>query len=515
VGSPHEVNPSPWFGTEPEVSFPAMDHDRRTDVAVVGAGITGLTVARLLADAGVGVVVLDAGPLCGGTTGYTTAKVTSLHRLVYRELLERHGAERARAYAEANRRAVERVAALADAIDCDLVRAPAMTYTERAEQVEDIEREIDAARILGLGVDFTTAAPLPFPIRAAIRLDDQLHLHPRRYCLGLARHVVAHEGSVHDHTRARDVESGPSGVAVRTDGGILRADRVVLATHMPFLDRGGFFARAHPYRSYALAVQIREAAPAGMYISVEEPTRSLRPAPMGRLIVGGEGHKTGHETDTRRHYAALESWARENFAVESVDYRWSAQDYLTVDGLPYVGQLTAREQRVLVATGFRKWGMTNGTAAAEILADQILGRDNPWTEAFDATRIAPGASAVGFIRENLGVAGHFIADRVAALRAPTADSLRPGEGGIARHGGARAACYRDDEGKLHAVSMTCTHLACQVAFNTAERTWDCPCHGSRFDIDGRVLEGPAVRDLPSKTSASEGGERWDSQAEQR
>jgi glycine/D-amino acid oxidase-like deaminating enzyme/nitrite reductase/ring-hydroxylating ferredoxin subunit len=509
VGSFHEVNPSPWLAGEPGTTFPAMDRERRAEVVVVGAGITGLTLARSLVDDGVSVVVIDAGPVCAGATGYTTAKVTALHRLIYRELTERHGEERARAYAAANQGAVERVAAFAaaDSIDCNLTRAAAVTYTERGEHIGDVEREVDAAQKLGLAVELTPTVPLPLPIRAAIRLDNQLHFHPRRYCLGLARAIVARGGSVHEYTRARRVEVGSSDVTVTTDRGTIHADRAVLATHLPILDRGGFFTRAHPYRSYATALRLRHAGPDDMYIddmyiSVEEPTRSLRPAPDGRIIVGGEGHRTGQETDTRRHYAALESWARANFDVEAIDYRWSAQDYLTVDGLPYVGQLTAREERVLVATGFRKWGMTNGTAAAQILTDRILGRDNPWAWAFDATRVAPGASAAAFLQENLGVARHFVADRVAALRAPTAGTLQPGEGGIARHDGVRAACYRDDEGSLHAVSMTCTHLGCQVTFNTAERTWDCPCHGSRFDVDGHVLEGPAVKDLAVKTPAS-------------
>jgi glycine/D-amino acid oxidase-like deaminating enzyme/nitrite reductase/ring-hydroxylating ferredoxin subunit len=344
-------------------------------------------------------------------------------------------------------------------------------------------------------VELAASVPLPYPVAAAVRLDNQLHFHPRRYCVGLARAVVRLGGSVHEHTRARAVDTASSGVSVTTDEGTISADFAVLATHLPFLDRGGFFARAHPYRSYAVAARLREGAPDGMYISVEEPTRSLRPAPDGRIIMGGEGHKTGHEPDTRRHYAALEAWGRTHFDVESIDYRWSAQDYHPVDGFPYVGQLTPRQERILVATGFRKWGMTNGTAAAQILSDRILGRDNPWATAFDSTRVAPRPSAVAFVQENLGVAGHFVADRVAALRAPAAESLQPGEGGIARHDGGRAACYRDEEGSLHAVSTTCTHLGCQVTFNNGERTWDCPCHGSRFDVDGHVLEGPAVKDL--------------------
>jgi glycine/D-amino acid oxidase-like deaminating enzyme/nitrite reductase/ring-hydroxylating ferredoxin subunit len=504
VGSVHELNPSIWVAEGSEQAFPALDGDRHTDVVVVGAGITGLTLARMLVDAGAGVVVVDAGPVCAGATGYTTAKVTALHRLIYRELIERHGEERAAAYAAANQSAVERVAAFVevDGIDCDLERAPAVTYTGRDEHVVEIEGEVEAARRLGLPAERTTTLPLPYPVKAAIRLDHQLHFHPRRYCLALARQVVERGGSVHEHTRALEVDTRSTGVVVATAGGRISAERAVLATHLPFADRGGFFSRAHPYRSYAMAARLRDAAPDGMYISVEEPTRSLRPARDGRMIFGGEGHRTGEETDTVRHYAALESWAKQNFDVASIDYRWSAQDYETVDGLPYVGQLTAREERVLVATGFRKWGMTNGTAAAQILADRILGRDNDWAAAFDATRIAPRPSVTSFLRENFTVARHFVADRVAALRATPAATLDPGQGAIARYNGTRAACYRDQEGSLHAVSPVCTHLRCQVTFNDAERTWDCPCHGSRFDVDGHVLEGPAVKDLPPKTASA-------------
>jgi Rieske Fe-S protein len=301
------------------------------------------------------------------------------------------------------------------------------------------------------------------------------------------------------------VTTGSSGVSVTTARGTVTADFAVLATHLPFLDRGGFFARAHPYRSYALSMRLRGDVPEAMCISAEDPTRSLRPAPGARLIVGGEGHKSGRDPDTRQRYAALEAWARSRFDVEEIEQRWSAQDYLTVDGLPYVGRLRRNEERVLVATGFRKWGMTNGTAAAQMLADAILGRDNAWQHAFDATRLAPRSSLVSFVRENIDVARRFLGDRFARPRVGTPSTLAAGQAGIIDYENRRTACYREQDGSIHAVSPTCTHLGCEVTFNTAERTWDCPCHGSRFDIDGHVLEAPAVQDLQPRNSTAADG----------
>lgn len=509
MGSLHEVNKSPWVTDGDRATFPPLQDDRRADVVVVGAGITGLTVARMLVEAGANVAVLDAGSVCAGATGYTTAKVTALHRLVYRELIDRHGDDRARAYAGANQDAVRIISDLveADNIECDLVSAAAVTYTERDDLAAEIEAEIEACRRVGLPAEFTTTTELPYPVKAAVRLDDQRHFHPRRYCVGLARRIVSMGGAVHQDTRVLQVTTEPCGASVTTDRGTVTGDIAVLATHLPFLHRGGFFARAHPYRSYALSLRVRGDAPGAMYISAEDPTRSLRPAPGRRLIVGGEGHKTGQDPDTRERYATLEAWTRSCFDVEAIEQRWSAQDYVTVDGLPYVGRLGRNEARVLVATGFRKWGMTNGTAAARILADSILGRENVRASAFDATRLAPKASVAAFLRENIGAAGHYVMDRIAAVRAPAAGSLRAGEGAVVKHDGVPAAGYRDEDGALHAVSPTCTHLRCQVTFNAAERSWDCPCHGSRFDTDGRVLEGPAVHDLTPKRSRSESGGR--------
>jgi glycine/D-amino acid oxidase-like deaminating enzyme/nitrite reductase/ring-hydroxylating ferredoxin subunit len=497
VGSLHERNPSLWVDGATDDPRPPLPGRTEVDVAVVGGGITGLTTALLLCDSGASVLVLEAGRLCSGVTGYTTAKVTALHGLTYDRLRSQHGAETAAAYGQSNQAAVELVAATVErlGIDCELERAAAYTYTEDPGQVASIEAEVEAATEAGLAATFTTDTDLPYDVAGAVRLGDQLHFDPRRYCLGLAAAVEAAGGTIVEGTRAVDVDQG-SPCTVRTDHGDVLAGTVVLATHLPFMDRGGFFARCHPERSYALAARLDGPVPAGMYLSADSPTRSVRPARGGQVVIlGGEGHKVGQDADTRRRYEALEGWSRQRFAVAAVEHRWSAQDHVPADGVPFVGPLTPGNDKVFVATGYKKWGMTNGTVAAMVLSDRIRGVENRWARTFDPGRFKPRAELKDLVRENLNVAKRFVGDRVATARRPSADDLAPGEGGVVTVGGHKAAAFRDDDGTLHAVSPTCRHLGCEVTFNTAERTWDCPCHGSRYDVDGRVIEGPTVKDL--------------------
>jgi Rieske Fe-S protein len=339
-------------------------------------------------------------------------------------------------------------------------------------------------------------------VRLALRVDDQAQFHPRKFLQGLAARLARGGGHLFENTRATGVRCGDTCV-IETDAGAMRAGHVVVATHMPFLDRGLFFAKAHPQKSYAIAAAIgTQEAPRGMYISVEEPTRSVRstPAPDGSrfLIIGGEGHKPGRDDDTRRRYEALERFARDRFAVAAVQYRWSTHDYAPLDRLPYIGRLRRHEQRVLIATGFAKWGLTKGVIAAAVLSDTILERDNPWARIYDAKRLRPKASARKFIAENGKVAAWFVGDRLRPR--DSLDEIRnlaAGEGTIARVGRRHLAVYRDDEGELQAMSARCTHLGCLVGWNRADRTWECPCHGSRFAADGSLLQGPATAPLPA------------------
>jgi glycine/D-amino acid oxidase-like deaminating enzyme/nitrite reductase/ring-hydroxylating ferredoxin subunit len=490
MGSLRQANPSLWAVTAPGGDDrPPLSGEATADVVVVGAGIAGLSTALALVEAGVDVVVLEAGRVCSGVTAYTTAKVTSLHGLTYAGLERHGGADVARAYGEANQAGLHAVAQWIEryAIECDFTRRPAYTYTTSSERVEEVADEVVSAKRLGLPATFTTTTELPFEVKAAIRFDDQAQFHPRDYCLGLTRAIVAGGGRVHEHSRVVAVDEGrPCQVRTR-EGGEVTAAHVVLATHLPILDRGGFFAKCHPKPSHAIAVRLEEGTPPirGMYLGVDDPTRSLRSAEHDEVaIVGGEGD-----------YAALEAWAAATLPVKAIEARWSAHDHMPVDGRPFVGRQLPGSH-VFVATGFKKWGMTNGTAAGLMLADELTGKENPWRAAFDATRQRPPLTSKDFYKENAAVAHHFVGDRLAALKPPPLDTLGPGEGGVVRTpAGAKVAAYRDDDGNVHAVSPVCTHLGCLVGFNAGEKTWDCPCHGSRFTVDGEVIEGPATTDL--------------------
>ncbi len=495
-------NGSYWVATTPETSFPSYPgDDRKVEVAVLGGGITGLATALLLQQAGASVAVVEAGRVACGVTGSTTAKVTSLHGLTYAKLASTFGEEGARVYAEANQAGLKLIARLVEelAIDCDFERLAAFTYTEDPQRVSAIQEEVEAAQQAGLPASFSSQIGLPFPVQGAVRVEDQAQFHPRRFCLGLAKAIAAGGGQVFEQTRALDLRLGFP-CTVKTDHGPLRAEHVVLATHLPFFDPAGLFAKTSPSRSYAAVVTLAEPAPPGMYLSADAATRSIRPLLAGsdQAVLAGEEHKTGHGPDTRIHHQALEAWARERFPVESVDYRWSAQDYLPADNVPYIGRLIPGYGRLHVATGFKKWGMTHSAVAAMLLRDHITGRANPWSGLFKATRLHPLASARELAAHNLDVGLRFAADRLLTLRPPPALDLAPGEAGLRELDGEKVAAYRDPEGRLHAVSGRCTHLGCLVAWNAAETTWDCPCHGSRFSYDGQVIQGPAVADLQRK-----------------
>jgi glycine/D-amino acid oxidase-like deaminating enzyme/nitrite reductase/ring-hydroxylating ferredoxin subunit len=494
---------SVWIETGPEQpSHPSLDEHVHADVVVIGGGIVGITTALLLSEAGADVVLLEANQLARGVSGYTTAKVSSQHGLIYARLRANFGVEGAHTYGQANQAALAWMADRVerDDIDCDWRRQASYAYVTSGDDRAKLEEEVAAAIEAGLPATLTDETPLPYPVAGAVRFDDQAEFHVRKYLLALAQRLTEGGGRIYENSHAVEVDTDEDCV-VKTPGGRVTADKVVVATHYPFLDRSLAFARVHPQRSYAIVCRIAGSPPEGMHISGDSPTRSVRAVPLDGeelLLVGGESHKTGTGGDTEERYLHLEAFAREHWDVQSVDYRWSSQDNTTLDGVPYVGRLTPRAERVFMATGFAKWGMTGGTAAALLLADLVRDRENVSAELFDPNRFTPRASAASFVKENTQAGLHFVGDKVTKRGSRSIEDLSRGEGDIVTHDGEKVAAYRDEQGELVAVSTRCTHLGCQVNWNRAERSWDCPCHGSRFAPTGEVLHGPAVHRLERK-----------------
>ena len=494
-----------WLGdTATMPGHDPLSGARRADVAVIGGGIAGLTTALSLRRRGLDVVVLEAARVSGGVSGNNTAKVTALQSTMYTTITKEHGTATAAKYASAARAGVDLVAELATTIDCELRRAPAATFAYTEDERDTVLREAEAAAAAGLPVEQVDQLDLPFPTYGAVRLPEQVVLHPVKYVRGLAAALVAAGGQVFEHSRVRHV-SATAPYSVRTADGEVTADHVVVATHYPILDRGLFFARLEAERSYCVAARLRSGRPpAELAISAGSPAWSI-----GHhgdlLIVGGQGHQAGDRGVDDSRYAALADFATTHFDVEEITHRWSAQDARAYDQLPMVGSYLPGAGRLWVATGFAKWGLAMGTVAGAVLADRITGEETPHAEVFAPHRVSLRSTPT-LVRQNAKVAKDLVGDRFtpADTEDPRGEADAAGPhlpvdtARVLPDGRGKKGVYRDRTGKLHAVSLRCTHMGCLVRFNGAERSWDCPCHGSRFDVDGTVLEGPAVDPLPKR-----------------
>jgi glycine/D-amino acid oxidase-like deaminating enzyme/nitrite reductase/ring-hydroxylating ferredoxin subunit len=489
-----------WIAPRRAPAFPQLRSNLTVDVAVIGGGITGITAATLLKRAGLTVALLEARRLAIGPTGHTTAHLTEALDERYAELRKRFGGAGARLAASSSRAAIEQIAAFVgeEALDCDFARVPGFLYTETADAVAELEAEYEAAVAAGLKVSLVDEVPLPFHVEKALRFEEQAQFHVRRYLMPLAKALRTSGSHVFERTRAVEVKDGEPCLIETDTGARIEARSVVFATNAP-LSRFSMHPSLAHYRSYVLALHLRVGAqtPPGLFWDTADPYHYIRthPTPAGPLlIVGGEDHKTGQESDTVACFERLREYAQ-RFPARSIAYRWSEQVAEPLDGLPFIGK-SPSGGNVFVATGYSGTGMTFGTLAGMLISDLILGRDNPWKDIYSPSRITARPSVLKeYVAENLDYPAHLVADR---LRGPDADSFAEvgrGEGKIVAGDAERLAVYRDEHGNAHAVTATCTHLGCQVSWNSAEKTWDCPCHGSRFDTRGQVLNGPARKPL--------------------
>lgn len=473
-----------WSGEVELEPRSSLEKDISAEVVIVGAGMAGILIGHELKRRGISSVILERNRIAGGVTKGTTAKITAQHNLIYHRLITEVGREQARQYALANTRAVERLAEIVErgGIDCDFVRQPAYVYS--LDETSLLYDEVKSACSLGIGAEFRTETALPFPVKGAVCFPNQAMMNPLKFIKGVSAPLV-----VYENTPVTGIEKEE----VVTPRGRVKAENIIIASHYPFLDSPGwYFMRMHQQRSYVVALKNAKQLD-GMYIDADNMGLSFRNYG-DLLLLGGAGHRTGqHEAGGS--YAELRRVASQMFPDSEVVAEWSAQDCMSMDGIPYIGRYSPSTPHLYVATGFNKWGMTSSMVSAMILSAILEGKDCEFADVFSPQRFNVTAAAANLWKDGMKAAKGILMERFILPR-DRIERLEKGHGGIVEYEGEKVGVYRNEEGEVFIVSPKCTHLGCQLEWNPDELTWDCPCHGSRFSYDGTLLDAPAIDPLP-------------------
>jgi len=503
-----EMTNSIWMETAAVPHYQPLAKDVETDICVIGAGIAGLTTAYLLACEGKGVVILDDGPIAGGQSQRTSAHLSNALDDRYIEVEKIHGAEGTRLAAESHTAAIDRIETISqtEGIDCDFFRVDGYLFLASGQSSDLLDQEREAAHRAGLtDVEMVSRAPLSsFDTGRCLRFPRQGQFHPLKYLVGLANALRKKGGVIHTGTHASRIEGG-SQARVETEAGpVVTSQAVVVATNTPINDLVAIHTKQAPYLTYVIGARVPHNSVArALYWDTLEAYHYIRLQPMGQgadlLIIGGEDHKAGQADDQPERWSRLEEWARERFPMMApVEYRWSGMVMETTDGLAFIGRNPMDAANIYIATGDSGMGLTHGTIAGILLTDLILGKENPWSKIYDPSRKPVwGMAWKEFLLENVNVAKEYAKDWLGGGDVSSVDEIPRGEGAVLRRGLKKIAVYRDGRGTEHELSAVCPHLGCIVHWNGAEKSWDCPCHGSRFDPLGRVISGPANTPLGS------------------
>jgi glycine/D-amino acid oxidase-like deaminating enzyme/nitrite reductase/ring-hydroxylating ferredoxin subunit len=498
-------NESLWAATAPAFRAQTLKKDAKADVCVVGAGITGLTTGYLLALEGKSVIVIDKNSAGQGETINTSAHLSNEIDATYRKISCLHGEKGARLAAESHTAAISKIESIVgtEAIKCDFARVDGYLFLGPNDSESTLDDELKAAQSAGVSVS-KEHEKLPLLLAAGpyLRFSEQAQFHAGKYIVGLAHAFKRAGGKFYAKTEAKEIKGGKAATVTTTKGQTITADGVVVATNTPVNDWVTMHTKQAAYRTYVIGVPVRlDSIPAALYWDTEHPFHYVRVQRIGEaekardiLIIGGEDHKTGQMEDLESRYARLLSWGRTRVpGLTDPEFRWSGQIMDTVDGLAFIGRNPGDEPNVFIVTGDSGVGLTHGTIAGMLITDMIIGRNNPWSILYDPVRKSPLA-ALTFAKENLNVAAQY-SSWVTPGEVSSADEIQPGAGAVIRRGLSKIAAFRDQSGNLHERSAVCPHLGCIVAWNTTEGSWDCPCHGSRFDPDGKILNGPAISPL--------------------
>jgi glycine/D-amino acid oxidase-like deaminating enzyme/nitrite reductase/ring-hydroxylating ferredoxin subunit len=495
---------SPWQSSLPGIEGTANpDPGKIYDCIIIGAGITGITSALMLRNSGKDVILIDAHNACYGTTGGTSAHINTFADTTYTETESAFGEEGAKLFAGAVNSGFDIIRENIKTynIDCDFEERPGYVYAEDDDQVNQLKDLYEGAIKVDVPILYVEKIPIPIPFKKAVLLPGQAQFHPVKYLQALLQAYIKAGGLIVENTKIQDIKTENGIHTAKSGERNFKSTSIIYATHTP-PGINVFSFRCAPYRSYVLGVKLKgNSYPKALIYDMQDPYHYFRTHEIDGqelLLVGGNDHKTGHD-DPEKAFEDLEKYTRKYFNVSSVKYKWSSQYYIPVDGLPYVGQIPFYADGIYCATGYNGNGMMLGSISAHILADTIMGKQHPYASLFSTSRIKPVDGFTEFVKENADVVYHFVADRLSVHETDSLKRLKPGTGKVVKFDGRKVAAYRDEKGEIHALNPVCTHAACIVNWNAEEKSWDCPCHGARYDIEGRVLNGPAERDLPKIT----------------